>query len=214
MALGASLKTYSGTVYMPTGIVFIIVTYNRVDISTNTISSLLDFIQPCDGVWIIDNGSVSCEQQRLDHHLSRYSESRYSLSASYIKSNNAGTFALELALSTLGNNLYPNATHFMVVGDDDYILRDLDLRLPDKLHPSDIYTWGFDYYDHRTCKRVSAIDFTHKVYTYDSQSCFEYWISMYRSFSNPYSLFINKLRSILPHYYANEKRLHYNEGSQ
>lgn len=169
--------TYAKDASLPTRIVFVFIHYRRVETLIKTTSSLLGFIQPCDAIWIIDNGSSAAEQKIIDHHLSDYSSSYSSLSASYIKTNYTGNFAGEMAFYNLANSLYPHATHFIVVGDDDYILRELYSALPHALNPSDVYTWGFDYYVHQTGIRTSARDFTSRTYIYDSESCFKYWIS-------------------------------------
>lgn len=187
-------KTYSGSTSLPDRIIFVFIHYDRLNIITKTTSSLISFLCPEDGIWIIDNGSRKSDQELLDQYLSKYSASCCSISASYVQTNNAGTFALEMLLSKLGNSLYPNATHFIVVGDDDYILFELYNQLPKKLDPTDVYTWGFDYYDHQAGIRSSTRNHTGQTYVYDSKSCFNFWISQYTFYTNPYSRFISKLK--------------------
>jgi len=155
-----------------TKVLVIYIHYNRKSVFNICLGKTALALGNNDAVWVLDNGSnfkdnpeklVSSVSIKFPSLVFRFTS---------LPVNHGGNAAAEYVYLQLFNGLFPNVSHYVLLGDDDFIRPDLSNFLPCDLDNTRIYAWNYDYYDYRTgCRINSSSAYTYSLQEFDALEC-------------------------------------------
>jgi hypothetical protein len=169
-----------------TGIIFIVIHYNRVGCLRLCLESLGSQLRSGDAIWFLDNGSdVDAQAHALSLFQCSIAEkfdSECCIVSSATRVNRSGAHAYFYVFNQLASKRFPSASHFVLLGDDDFLSSEWRNCIGVHLQPDDIITFGFNYFDWTSSSVVSAFNHSHLVSRYSTLQVFHAWLSRVKSF--------------------------------
>ena len=140
-----------------TGIVIVLIHYNRSDLLCASVSRYYQYLHDNDVLWIVDNGST-------DAHLSKVMKfiegkiNEVNIDFTHFEENKGGVSAYRFVCDEINRDRFPNATHMLLMSDDDFLLpawrNEVNLYLKNK---NDLIAWGFNYFNWKDKKSVDVV---------------------------------------------------------
>ena len=131
------------------GIVFAVIHYNRPSCIQKLFNSIESEARDGDCILLIDNGSSPAVQEEVAELLEDLSPNHANhVCKFYAKTsvNRGGISGYEYLYELLLSDIFPEASHFIILGDDDFFGPGWRNQVQKYLSPNDWVAWGFHYY--------------------------------------------------------------------
>ncbi len=140
-----------------TGIVIVIIHYNRSDLLCAAVSRYYQYLHNNDVLWIVDNGSTNAHLSKVMNFIGG-KINEVNIDFTHLEENKGGITAHRFICNEINRDRFPNATHMLLMSDDDFLLpswrNEVNLYLKNK---NDLISWGFNYFNWRDEKSVEAV---------------------------------------------------------
>lgn len=135
------------------GIVFAIIHYNRSICLRKSLESIRGELRPGDCLFLIDNGSSQPVQKEIIQIFKEeavWHGSHICMFCASTPVNQGGIPAYEYLIETLLGETFPGASHFLILGDDDFLMPGWREEIQPYISRNNWISWGYNYYHWKT----------------------------------------------------------------
>ena len=188
--------------YKPSRFLVVYIHYNRKRVFEYCLNKTLLSLSEVDALWVIDNGSNKSESIDLLMEETIRLCPFLNIHFSSISVNRGGNYAYEYVLNHLYKGIFQNVSHYIILGDDDYLLPALNKCLPTTLDINTLYCWNFNFHNFKTDDIYQACKFSGCQSQYLASECLADSIGENSERSN---LFVRILRKVFFSWYSDNR---------